>query len=363
MAPVAQTLADMNPMAAAYMAGRAAGQSGLDLYQGNAASAGGNALLAAFMMPGLRVPAPLHDIASKEAQLTALLDHPRTARDVHFPARPTIAPEPWSASRGVDDMFQMLPLTTPVAAGGAAAIAPSDDGLEDPLAAMMGGAVAGLAGRAGYNAMKQRMPPKNAGAIAASDAAYADSLDNAIARQRRTNDMLLQEHRTSIAAMGNSTPALPPPSGDVPQGMRLRIQGFGANRREGWIDPMADPRTPIEKPNPKAQARAEAEMRYQNSSEAQRMRNNARAEDVERFARNFDNPEELARNLNLFSHASGMSIDDIVKAMRDRGLRVDNLSQHTVQKRDSGGRFQKLDREARDYLNAIRRRDRGHGGN
>lgn len=363
MAPVAQTFADMNPLAAAYMAGHAAGQSGLDLYQGNVASAGGNALLAAFAMPGLRGPTPRHGIAAKEAELTALLDHPSDVRDVRFPARPEIAPEPWAAPNSVDNMMQQLPWTASAAAAGTAALGPSGDAFDDPLAAMAGGAIAGLAGRAGYNAMKQRMPPKNAGAIAASDAAYADSLDNAITGQRRTNDTLLQEHRASVADMGNSSPALPPPSGDIPQGMRFRIQGWGPNRREGWIDRMADPRTPIEKPNPQAQARAEAEMRYQNSSEAQRMRDNARAVDVERFARNFDNPDELARNLKLFSDVTGMSTDEIVRAMRDRGLRVDHLPQHTVQRRDRGGRFQKLDPEARDYLNAIRRRDRGQGGN
>lgn len=369
MATVAQTLADMNPLAAAYMAGHAAGQSGLDLYQGNVASAGGNALLAAFMMPGLRGPAPRHDIGAKEAELTALRDHPRDARDVRFPARPEIAPEPWSAPPLVDDIMSTLPVSAPIAAGATAAIGPSGDGFDDPLLAFAGGAVAGIAGRAGYNAMKRNMPPKNAGAIAASDAAYADSLDNAIAGQRRTNDMLLQEHKSSVENMGHGPTALPPPMSRVDSSDMRDVTFINPEARIGsqitdaQIARTADPRTPFEKPNPQAQRRAEAEMRYQNSSDAQRMRNNSRAEDVERFARNFDNPEELARNLRLFSEASGMSIDDVVQAMRDRGLRVQNLPQHTVQKRDRGGRFQKLDPEAREYLNAIRRRDREQGGN
>lgn len=357
MAPVSQTLADVNPLMAAYMAGQAAGQAGIDAYQGDYSGAGQNALLAAFAFPGLKPGArPGEQIPAREAELNALRNHPRDVRDVAFPARPEIKPEPWTPPGGMADIAAAAPYTGPVAGAGVAAIYDGD--AEDIGAGFIAGGALGLGARYGLGAVTRNMPPKNAGAIAASDAAHLDSLEGAIARQKRVNSELLTEYKGQFKP--SETPAItyePNAGAGMNQQRPLTRDGFRGGLK-GYVDPMADPRTPIERPNPKAQRAYEMQDRARQKVQP-RLDAHKRAVDVERFARHFDNPQELSRNLRLYSEASGLSIDEIVGAMRARGLRVDHLPQHTVQKRDRGGRFQKLDPEARAYLDAIRKRDQG----
>lgn len=357
MAPVSHTLADVNPLVAAYVAGQAAGQAGIDAYQGNYSGAGQNALMAAFAFPGLKpVVRSGEQIMTREAELNALRNHPRDVRDVAFPSRPEIKPEAWHPPSIVDEMAAVAPVVGPIGGAGSAAIYGGD--IQDIGEGFVAGGAAAIGARYGLGALKRNMPPRNAGAIATSDAAHLDSLESAIAQQKRVNQELLSEYNNKFAP--NDTRALtyePNAGAGMNQQRPLTSYGFRGGLR-GYVDPMADPKTPIERPNPKAQMAYELQEKARLAVQP-RLDAHNKALDVERFAKNFDNPQELQRNLRLYSDVSGLSIEEIVGAMRARGLRVDNLSQHTIQTRDHRGRLQKLAPEALEYLRAIRKQDRG----
>lgn len=335
--PVEETLAAANPLIGAQMAGQFAGRAAMNAGEGEYVPAAGNALMAAMMMPGFRRGPAVGDLEATLAKRQAELGRLQASNNmpVYEPlATPMPAP---NMPRTMTDNFVDVAPFAGVAAGAMAGDDAEDMGRN---ALIMGGAGLAMKGaRMGYRAAQGDKMHRNAlmGRIADTEADMAGQIRYGQDRAK------------------NLPPALPPPGADT-AGMKYQVEGWGQSRRSGYVDPAADPRAPVERPNPQAQRRAEASMRYQNSDEARRIAEAARNRDVEVFARNLDNPDELARNLRLYSDVSAqmgqrMSIQDIAQAMEARGLAVD-VPQSALQPRKNG-RFVKMPQEVKEFRDAL----------
>lgn len=405
MQPVAQTFADINPV----IVGQGAGLMASDAYnsarKGDYTRAAGEGLVAASALVPAPMPRPMgaaaqtarratmreafaprpvnpitpEQIAAQENRLLALQSgRPASPQDVPKPIRETVEPQYWSAPASVRGAVDSAPVVGAIG-GGTVAIAEGGDPMQTAGAASLGGLL-GLAARGGGRAAIGRVEdaarargPVNAQQIVDADVAYSQGINAAAGQQTDVNRLLaLQEQARMRSNMRQAVPsgrpgegllALPQPVEDAAQrsGMAPAIYvnenaPKGSRITDAYVSRQAHPLSPMERPNPAAQRRYEAETAYQNSAEAKRIADAAQARNVEAFAPNLDNPEQLTKNLKLFSDVTAqmgkrMEIEDIAKAMEARGMFVD-MPQHFLQPRNNG-QFAKMSPEAKRFRDAI----------
>lgn len=357
LAPVSQTLADMNPviqgMGAAEMAGDA-----MDAFQsGNYGQGASASVLAALgLVPSVRVP--------KSQTTNALLDQlssMRTGhwRDVDVPEMENIPPQYYLDGTG--KAAAMGAATLPVAGGLNAGLQGGDVGEGAASGAALALPMLGAYGlaRAGGRAMG----PRNQGDIDAAAGRYGNALHDAVGRQGNVNAMLLDEFRRDIDTSGG-VPRLPAPDGSLPplDDFRAQTKGWGTNRQQGYVRRGNAPTDPTEwvSPNEPARKSERDAISMRSQAEAasptrQRIVDDERLEQAVASIR----PDQVPEFLNTLSSQMGVPVDDLIASMERRGMKMSYLNwKHLQQRAPNGGGYLPLGENERGFLDALRRRDR-----